>query len=157
MLLTAAATIHSGPGIFQRAGQFPAAESIDFPLSDEAQCFYKSGRPFLRQYLPFWLAIFVERAILTLIPLVAVMYPLFKILPSLYDWLMHSKIERHYADMKTVDGMLESDARAAGAKASDAELDLLERRASRSLPASYGSSLYTLRSHIAFIRYRFKL
>jgi TRAP-type uncharacterized transport system substrate-binding protein len=157
LLLTAAATIHSGPGIFQKAGQFPAAESIDFPLSNEAQRFYKSGRPFLQQYLPFWLAIFVERAIFTLVPLIALMYPLFKILPTLYDWLMQSRIERLYTEMRTIEGTRDGDTQGTGAKKFEAELDLLERRASRSLPASYGSSLYTLRSHIGLIRNRFKL
>jgi hypothetical protein len=42
----AAQQIHSGPGIFQKSGQFPAAETIDLPLSDDAIQFYKSGRPF---------------------------------------------------------------------------------------------------------------
>ena len=37
LLLNAAVQIHSQPGIFQKAGQFPAAESIDLPLSQEAQ------------------------------------------------------------------------------------------------------------------------
>lgn len=158
LLLTAAEKIHSGPGIFRKAGQFPAAESIDFPLSDEAQRFYKSGRPFLQQYLPFWVATLIEQAIVVLVPLVAIIYPLFKLLPSLYNWLMQSKIERLYAEMRTVEGAMEADTDQAGAKASNAELDLLELRASRlSLPAAYGSSLYTLRSHIALIRDRFEL
>jgi hypothetical protein len=61
LLLNAAAQVHSGPGIFRKAGQFPAAESIDIPLSDEAQRFYKSGRPFLQNYLPFWAATLTER------------------------------------------------------------------------------------------------
>ena len=50
LLLNAALQIHAQPGIFQKAGQFPAAESIDIPLSDEAQRFYKSGRPFFQEY-----------------------------------------------------------------------------------------------------------
>ena len=61
LLLSAAVQIHSPPGIFQKAGQFPAAESIDLPLSEEAQRFYKSGRPLLQNHLPFWLATLVER------------------------------------------------------------------------------------------------
>jgi TRAP-type uncharacterized transport system substrate-binding protein len=56
LLLSAAIQVHSQPGIFQKAGQFPAAESIDIPLSQEAQRFYKSGRPFLQERLPFWIA-----------------------------------------------------------------------------------------------------
>ena len=41
LLLDAASETHAGPGIFQRAGQFPAAEPMDLPLSEAA-----------RQYLP---------------------------------------------------------------------------------------------------------
>jgi hypothetical protein len=40
----AAVKIHPRPGIFQRAGQFPAAEAVDIPLSSEALQFYKAGR-----------------------------------------------------------------------------------------------------------------
>ena len=61
LLLSAAMQIYSQPGIFQKAGQFPAAELIDVPLSEEAQRFYKSGRPFLQNHLPFWIATLVER------------------------------------------------------------------------------------------------
>jgi TRAP-type uncharacterized transport system substrate-binding protein len=69
LLLDAAAQIHSGPGIFQTAGQFPTAESIDIPLSAEAQRFYKSGRPFLQDYLPFWIATLTGRLLVVLVPL----------------------------------------------------------------------------------------
>jgi TRAP-type uncharacterized transport system substrate-binding protein len=158
LLLTAATKIHSGPGIFQKAGQFPAEESIDFPLSDEARRFYKSGRPFLQQYLPFWVATLVEQATFALVPLIAVLYPLIKIVPGLLDWLMQSKIEGLYTEMRMVEGAMDGDAQKTGAKNFKVELDLLERRASRlSLPAAYDSSLYTLRSHIALIRNRLEL
>ncbi|HKB22962.1 MAG TPA: TAXI family TRAP transporter solute-binding subunit, partial [Methyloceanibacter sp.] len=36
LLLNAATEIHSGPSIFNRANEFPAAEAIDMPLSSEA-------------------------------------------------------------------------------------------------------------------------
>jgi len=157
LLLTASQTIYSRPGIFQKAGQFPAAESIDFPLSDEAQRFYKSGRPFLQQYLPFWLATLLERAIVVLVPLIALIYPIFKLVPILYDWFMQSKIEKLYAQMRTVEGARDSNLDEASVEASNRELDLLELQASRlPLPAAYDSSLYTLRSHIALIRERFE-
>jgi len=158
LLLTAATAVHSGPGIFQKAGEFPAAESIDFPLSGDAQRFFKSGRPFLQQYLPFWLATLAERAILVFVPLIALMYPLFRVFPSLYHWLMQSKIERLYAEMRAIEATMQNDARETGVKRSNAELDLLELRASRlNLPAAYDSALYTLRWHIALLRDRFKL
>ena len=40
LLLSAAMKIHSGVGIFHRAGRFPAAEGTDLPLSDQAVQFY---------------------------------------------------------------------------------------------------------------------
>src|SRR5262245_57166433 len=47
LLLSTAVQIHSGVGMFHRAGRFPAAEGIELPLSREAIYFYKSGQPFL--------------------------------------------------------------------------------------------------------------
>ena len=53
LLLEAAAEVHSTPGMFHVAGQFPAAESIDLPLSPYARDFYKTGPPFRQRHLPF--------------------------------------------------------------------------------------------------------
>jgi len=153
LLLRAAVQIHSQPGMFQKAGQFPAAESIDLPLSEEAQRFYKSGRPFLQNHLPFWLATLIERVIVVLIPLAALIYPVFKLMPSVYNWFVQLKIMRLYADMKLVesDGRLrQSDLGTVKAK-----LDHIEQRATRlSLPTTYAGTLYSLRSHIDLLRDR---
>jgi TRAP-type uncharacterized transport system substrate-binding protein len=100
LLLDAAMQIHSRPGIFQHANQFPAAEGIDIPLSREAQQFYKSGRPFLHNYLPFWVAELFGTLIVLLIPLLGVLYPMIRSLPRLYDWLMRSKITRIYGELR---------------------------------------------------------
>ena len=66
LLLDAATEVHSGPGVFQKAGRFPAAEPVDLPLSDPAHRYYKSGRPFLQRYLPFWAAAFLEQLLVLL-------------------------------------------------------------------------------------------
>ena len=154
LLLTAAQQIHSPPGIFQKAGQFPAAESIDLPLSDEAQRFYKRGLPFLQKYLPFWIATLVERMLVVLLPLAAVLYPVFKFLPQMYDWAMQSKIRRLYDEMRAIESEMESQT-GNNVDAIDAKLEDLNQRANRlSLPTSYASMLYTLRSHINLVRGR---
>ena len=154
LLLTAAQQIHSQPGIFQKAGQFPAAESIDLPLSDEAQRFYKRGLPFLQKYLPFWIATLVERVLVVLLPLAAVLYPVFRFLPQIYDWAMQSKIRRLYDEMRAIESEMESKP-GDDVDAIDAKLEDLNQRANRlSLPTSYASMLYTLRSHINLVRGR---
>jgi TRAP transporter TAXI family solute receptor len=94
LLLNAAMQIHSRQSVFHQANQFPAAEAIDIPLSSEALQFYKSGRPYLHNYLPFWAADLFGKLIVLLIPILGVLYPILRFLPPLYDWLMRSKIAR---------------------------------------------------------------
>ena len=70
------------------------AEAIDLPLSSDAVQFYKSGRPFLQNYLPFWMASLFTRLLIVLVPVLGVLYPLMRFLPALYAWMMRSKISR---------------------------------------------------------------
>jgi TRAP-type uncharacterized transport system substrate-binding protein len=153
LLLDAAAQIHSQPGIFQKAGQFPAAESIDLPLSDEAQRFYKTGRPFLQKYLPFWIATLLERVLVVFIPLAAVLYPMLRFLPQIYDWIIQLKIRRLYDEMRMIESEMEAAGHGYDANIINGNLDQLEQRANRlRLPTAYASMLYTLRMHIGLIR-----
>jgi TRAP-type uncharacterized transport system substrate-binding protein len=155
LLLEAAVQIHSHPGIFQKAGQFPAAEAIDLPLSGEAHRFYKSGRPFLQGYLPFWIATLVEKILVVLIPLAALLYPLFRFLPQTYDWMMQLKIRRLYDEIRSIESDMEIQGSAFDANALNAKLDQIDQRANHlQLPTVYASSLYTLRSHIDLVRTR---
>jgi hypothetical protein len=157
LLLTAATEIHSQSGIFQKVGQFPVAESIDLPLSAEAERFHKSGRPFLQEELPFWLAVLIGRALFVLIPLAAVAYPIFKFLPMMYDWIMSSRIQRFYREMRSVENTMEDKSQQLDASAMTAKIDQLEQRAIRlRLPNAYDSSLYTMRVHIGLLRSHLK-
>src|SRR5262249_7784717 len=153
LLLNAAVEIHSPAGIFQKAGQFPAAESVDLPLSEEAQRFYKSGRPVLQAHLPFWMAALVERFLVVFVPALVLLYPAVKLLPMAYDWLMQSKILRLYDEMRSIERDL-----ASGHESGDllgARLDRLYRSASElQLPAKYASMQYTLRGHLDLVRAR---
>jgi hypothetical protein len=155
LLLDAAEQIHAGPGIFQRAGRFPAAETFDFPLSDEARHSYKSGKPFLQRYLPFWLAVLLDQLLILLIPVAGVLYPLLRIMPAAYNWGMQQRIFRLYRELRALEREVEG--RAAGSSSADlvARLERLEQRASHlQVPVVYANLLYTLRNHIAFVRER---
>ena len=155
LLLAAAVEIHSGPGLFRKAGQFPAAESIDIPLSDAAQRFYKSGQPFLHNYLPFWIAELVARVLVVFVPLALVLYPFFKLLPRAYDWIMRSKIMPLYDELRSIEREMEAQGSGHAADAIVARLDQLDQRANRlRLPTAYASAVYTLRSYIDLVRQR---
>ena len=156
LLLQAATQIHSGPGVFRRAGQFPAAESLDLPLSDEATQFYKTGRPFLQRHLPFWLAVLAQQLLVVLIPVLAVLYPMLKFIPAAYGWAMRRRVFRLYRELKLIEDQAGSpEARAKGASDLIARLDRLEERTSRfRVPVAFRPLLYALRLHIALVRQR---
>lgn len=144
LLLAAAVQIHSGPGIFQRANDFPAAEAIGIPLSNEALRFYKSGPPFLHNYLPFWMAALAGKLIILLIPILGLLYPMMKGLPPLYDWLMRSKVLRMYGELRHLEDEM-TDARGIGRDTREmiTRLDRLEEQANRlRVPVAYASMLY---------------
>ncbi|MGH8758527.1 MAG: TAXI family TRAP transporter solute-binding subunit [Burkholderiales bacterium] len=155
LLLQAASQLHSKPGIFQKAGQFPSAEPIDLPLSEHAQRFYQTGPPFLQRYLPFWMAVFVARLLVLLIPIVGVAYPMVRLLQGIYGWGMRRRIFNLYGELKYLEADLE--ARSSGAPVEDlrASLEKLEFRADHlRVPVAFAYMLYTLRDHIGLVRSR---
>ncbi len=154
LLLEAATEIHSSPGLFQKAGQFPAAEREDLPLSRHARQFYRSGPPFLQRYLPFWLAVLASSLLVLLIPIVGVAYPLLRTAPALYGWHMRRRIFRLYGELKFIERELE----ATGAQPREllrAQLTELEQRANRlRVPNAFAHFLYELRTHVNLVRSR---
>jgi len=158
LLLEAADQIHSGPGIFQKAGQFPAPESIDLPLSDEARQFFKSGRPFLQRHLPFWLAVLVGRLLILIIPAIGLIYPLLRLTPFVYGYRLRRRIFRLYRELWSLDQELES--RGVGQNTGDlvAQLDALEEKANRlRVPLFFSNMMYVWWTHIGLIRERIKM
>lgn len=155
LLLYAAEEIHSRPGIFNAAGQFPANEAIDLPVSRVAREFYKSGRPFLQRYMPYWLAALVERVLIVLVPLFGLMVPLVRVAPSLYAWQIRRRVLGLYRDLRVLEHEVDAGAAGAPSPRMKERLDELERRAHQvKLPVAYTPMLYTLRDHIALVRRR---
>ena len=155
LLLYAAEEIHGRPGIFSPAGKFPANESIDLPVSRFARQFYKSGRPFLQRYMPFWLAGIVERAAILLVPLLGIMVPLVRMAPAIYGWRIRRRILGVYAELRSLEQEVDVRGAAPVTRELAARLEQLEKRAHEvKLPAAYAPMLYTLRDHLVLVRKR---
>ncbi|PYT41682.1 MAG: hypothetical protein DMG47_17215 [Acidobacteria bacterium] len=153
LLLEAAAEIHSTPGMFQTTGQFPAPESIDVPLSPYAREFYKTGAPFLQRHLPFWLAMLLEQPLVWIIPLVAILFPFFRLAPAIYDWAERRRVYKLYSELKRVEVDLSSAAPSRAQKDLIERLDRLKDRATRlSVPTPFKPLVYSLRLHIDMVR-----
>jgi hypothetical protein len=154
LLLRAATEVHSRPGMFQRAGEFPAPEAIDLPLSTEARRFYRSGPSFLQRTLPFWLAEFVQRMLILIVPLVGILYPLWSLAPKMYFWYNRRRLYPMYRELKLIERELYTGPAAARATLL-ARLDDLERHArDLTMPGPLNENAFNLRSYIQTLRSR---
>ena len=154
LLMDAAREMHSGQSFFEEAGDFPGTNRVDLRVSTEAERHKRFGPSFLYQYLPFWLATLAERAIIILLPLAAVLFPLFHFLPQILRWRIRSRIYRWYGEL----ALLERDvATRKGATPTErwlADLDRIEIAVARiHTPAGFASEAYTLREHIGLVRH----
>ena len=151
LFVQAAKQVHGGSGWFQRKGEFPTAAAAEQPLAKEAQRFYASGTPVLQRYLPFWMANLVDRMWPVLLSIVAILIPLSRMLPPLYQFRVRSRIFRWYAQLREVETAI-------GTQPTDEllrRLKAIEMRAEQvTVPLSYADELYSLRSHIQMVQGR---
>jgi hypothetical protein len=149
----AARDLHSPAGWVNRAGAFPTIEHSEYPVSREAERAIKGGQPFLQRYLSFWLANLVERMWLALGIIIAILLPLSRIVPPLYEFRIRSRVFRWYGQLRAIEQQME--AQGAHPEEFAKELDALEEKVGRiSVPLSYADELYALRNNISLVRKR---
>lgn len=153
-LAQAAAGVHSGANWFQRPGQFPMASDSAFPMSPDAVRFYRSGPPFLQRYLPFWLANFVERTAVLLLPLFTIAFPIVKGGPAIYSWNIRRRLQNWYARLQRLEAnMLKMQVSPEALAARRKELDEIEAGVGAvRVPKAFAQQFYLLREHIEFVR-----
>jgi hypothetical protein len=149
----AALDLHGPAGWFNRVGAFPTIEHSEYPVSSEAERTIRGGRPFLQRYLPFWLANLVERMWLALGIILAILLPLSRIVPPLYEFRIRSRVFRWYAQLRAIESRMQEEGADAARLAH--ELDALEQKAAGiNVPLSYADELYALRNNINLVRRR---
>ncbi len=157
LLLQAMTETHGKSGFFNKAGEFPVYKDLLVPLSPEAARYFKSGPPFLQRYLPFWLAVLVDRLIVLLIPIVALLIPLLKLAPAIYSWRVRSKIFRCYGELKYLEDDLKLRFDAAKLPQYRSRLDGLDDEArGLAVPLAFTDLVYTLRVHVNLVRQTLK-
>jgi len=153
LFMQAAQQVHGGAGWFQHKGDFPKAGGTEQPLAKEAQRFYANGTPVLQRYLPFWFANLIERMWPVLVSIIAILIPLSRTLPPLYQFRIRSRIFRWYAQLREVE---EAVGKRPAAELLD-DLDAIEARVEGvTVPLSYADELYSLRSHIQMVGNRLR-
>lgn len=147
----ASLNLHGGAGWFNRAHEFPNTRTSEFPIAAQAERTIRNGAPMLQRYLPFWLANLVERMWLALGIIIAVLLPLSRIVPPLYEFRIRSRVFRWYGQLREIEGRLAE--QTDDAPTLMKELDTLESRVEKiTVPLSHADELYALRNHIQLVR-----
>ena len=158
LLISAAREVHGGPGLFRDAGEYPAPLARDFPISPDAERYYKSGTQFLYKQLPFWLASLVDRLLVVLVPLLVLLLPATRIVPPLYRWRVRSRIYRWYGGLMAIERDMLGDLAPEQREAILKRLDDIEESVNNiKTPLSFADQLYVLREHISMVRHRLDL
>ena len=151
LFVQAARQIHGEAGWFQKKGEFPSTANTERPLAKEADRFYRNGTPLLQRYLPFWLANLIDRMWPVLLSIVAILIPLSRLLPPLYEFRIRSRIFRWYGQLREIETAVGQ----RPANELNRELDDIETHLEQvTVPLSYADELYSLRSHINLVRAR---
>jgi TRAP transporter TAXI family solute receptor len=154
LLLEAARQVHGGPSLIHAAGEFPSPKATEFPLATAAERYFRDGRPFLLNYLPFWMANLVQRLVFLLVPLAAILIPLFRLLPEIISQRQKRGLYRRYGELKFLERdlaarTLDDEERQ---KAQD-QLDQIEHELVQAkFPLDLSDRVYTLRQHVDFVR-----
>ncbi|NML30793.1 TAXI family TRAP transporter solute-binding subunit [Paraburkholderia antibiotica] len=155
LLIEAAREVHGNATILQRAGEFPAPIAHDFPLSDDAARYYKSGKSFLYRTLPFWIASLADRLLVIVVPLIVLLVPALRVVPGLYAWRVKSRIYRWYGALIALERGALSEHSATERDALIEKLDTIEDSVNgMKMPLAYADQFYVLREHIGFVRRR---
>lgn len=157
VLLDAAKTVHGGEDYFTSIGTFPNLSNDEFPISDDSTRYFKSGRPFLQRYLPFWLASFVERRLLILLPFMALLLGLLEALPRMAEARIKNRLVVWYREIKA----LEDEIWRNGQPTPDQiaqwrdEIENIDAHASQiRIPQRYLQDIYALKQAIGVVRDR---
>jgi hypothetical protein len=128
---------------------------LEFPLSDDAKRYYTSGRPFLQRYLPFWAANLVDRMLVFLIPGLALLFPLVRILPPLYAWTVRRRIYRWYGELMFIENEMRRPLTDGETQNFGERLDWIEQEVNDlHTPLSFANQVYLLRQHIDFVQHK---
>lgn len=155
LFLKKVAKVHNKKDLFARSGQFPNTFNMSLDINEEAKRYFKSGDTWLEKIFPFWIASNIDRLKILIIPLLTLLFPLFKGVFPLYNWSMRSKIYKWYDEINEI----------------DKKIDLLEKKqlkdelskldnfrteiiAETKVPLSFMGEYYNLQLHIEHVRNR---
>jgi uncharacterized protein len=157
LMMQVADKVHDETSVLTANRDYPSPLNLDFQLSAESDRYFKHGPPFLQRYLPFWAASLIDRLKFMILPLVALLIPLMKVLPPTYRWRIRSRIYRWYDELHELDIELKNDENLETLTEALKVVNTMEQEVREvEVPLSYAEELYNLRLHMDLLRKQFE-
>jgi TRAP-type uncharacterized transport system substrate-binding protein len=132
-------------GLLQKENDFPSSQGFTWPHNDDAEYYLKNGASFLHRHLPFWSVVWVERAIRIILPLLAILIPLFNFLPKLIAMGVDAKTSAVYKKLRALEFAVAANPK----KQWQDEWHALQKQAmAMKVPKKYAVKVYELRMYI---------
>lgn len=155
LLIQALKEVHSKGDVFQKTAEFPKMNDPEYLVTSDTKRSYKDGVPFLQRYLPFWLASFLQRSFILLLPIATVLFPIFKLAPLLYNWRIRNRLLHWYQQLKTLEHNINLDESNELFTTNRDELERIETAVqSIPVPKEFSDQFYHLRGAISLVRKR---
>lgn len=154
IVLDTARAVHGRAGLLARRNEFPAPLPREYPISDDAQRYYKSGLGFTYQFVgSFWLASLINRVVVAIVPLALLIIPLMRIVPVAFRWSVQVRIFRHYRQLLRLEQETQPPITTERAQQLLTRLQGIEGDVNKlRVPASFAYQFYALRAHVDYVR-----
>jgi TRAP transporter TAXI family solute receptor len=145
-------SVHNKKSLFADDNQFPNLNNTSMSINKEAKQYFTQGDTWLESIFPYWIASNIDRLKILLIPLLTLMFPLFKGFFPLYQWSMRSKIYRWYEILNTIDkSITHSDVKELTTFKAELQNLNVEIQKETKVPLSFMGEYYNLIMHIDLI------
>lgn len=155
LILAAAQEVMKSGTLIDAPDTWPQNLPHDFSTLTEAEYFHNKGLPLLQRYLPFRIASLADRYIILVIPLLVLLFPLFKIAGPLYRWRIRARIYRWYKYLRDVDKRFTNHTLPEHVDSEIKRLTELQVELAKvEVPLSYTNELYELHLHVRYVLQR---
>lgn len=150
-------TVHSAQSIFENANQFPSLSHLDTEINEEARNYLTNGDSWLEKIFPFWIASQIDRLKILLIPLLTLLFPLFKGIMPLYTWSTRSKIYKWYKLLDKLEDTTSLSKEEISGNIKKLSVLKVELQEQTKVPLSYKGEYYNLLLHIDLVSKELRL
>lgn len=155
LILASAQKVMKSGTLIDKPDAWPQNLPQNFATLTEAEYFHSNGLPLLQRYLPFRIASLADRYIILVIPLLVLLFPLFKIAGPVYRWRIRARIYRWYKYLRDVDRQLTNDTLPQHVDDEIKRLTALQDELAKvEVPLSYTNELYELHLHVRYVLQR---